>query len=133
MTFVNRSFMLYVYRSFFLIGSPWTAGLVLFGNSILQQWRHKGQYTQYPLQEIQLQEPVLEFGKKLETTSTEILRLRDIQITGKLVDPSKNDYSVSLPWYLAKPWLGISWLNLSLLMDIFCGNFLTSTKSSYKA
>ena len=37
-------------------------------------------YTQYPLQEIQLQEPVLEFGKKLETTSTEILRLRDIQI-----------------------------------------------------
>ena len=53
-------------------------------------------YTQYPLQEIQLQEPVLEFGKKLETTSTEILRLRDIQITGK-VDPSKNDYSVSLP------------------------------------
>ena len=53
-------------------------------------------YTQYPLQEIQLQEPVLEFGKKLETTSTEILRLRDIQITGKL-DPSKNDYSVSLP------------------------------------
>ena len=54
------------------------------------------QYTQYPLQEIQLQEPVLEFGKKLETTSTEILRLRDIQITGK-VDPSKNDYSVSLP------------------------------------
>ena len=54
-------------------------------------------YTQYPLQEIQLQEPVLEFGKKLETTSTEILRLRDIQITGKLVDPSKNDYSVSLP------------------------------------
>ena len=58
-------------------------------------------YTQYPLQEIQLQEPVLEFGKKLETTSTEILRLRDIQITGKL-DPSKNDYSVSLPYYLAK-------------------------------
>ena len=54
-------------------------------------------YTQYPLQEIQLQEPVLEFGKKLETTSTEILRLRDIQITGKL-DPSKNDYSVSLPY-----------------------------------
>ena len=47
--------------------------------------------TQYPLQEIQLQEPVLEFGKKLETTSTEILRLRDIQITGKL-DPSNNDY-----------------------------------------
>ena len=56
-------------------------------------------YTQYPLQEIQLQEPVLEFGKKLETTSTEILRLRDIQITGKL-DPSKNDYSVSLPLYV---------------------------------
>ena len=50
--------------------------------------------TQYRLQEIQLQEPVLDFGKKLETTSTEILRLRDIQITGKL-DPSKNDYSVS--------------------------------------
>ena len=39
-------------------------------------------YTQYPLQEIQLQEPVLEFGEKLETTSTEILRLRDIKIAG---------------------------------------------------
>ena len=48
---------------------------------------HHFEYTQYPLQEILLQEPVLEFGKKLETTSTEILRLRDIQITGKL-DPS---------------------------------------------
>ena len=39
-------------------------------------------YIQYPLQEIQLQEPVLEFGEKLETTSAEILRLRDIKIAG---------------------------------------------------
>ena len=39
-------------------------------------------YTQYPLQEIQLQEPVLEFWKKLETISSEILRLRDIKIAG---------------------------------------------------
>ena len=39
--------------------------------------------------------------EKLETTSTEILRLRDIQITGQL-DPSKTTYSVSLPLYLAK-------------------------------
>ena len=38
-------------------------------------------YTQYPLQEIQLQEPVLEFGEKLETTSAEILRLR-VKIAG---------------------------------------------------
>ena len=69
-------------------------GLTPFGPHMWQA--EADTYTQYPLQEIQLQEPVLEFGKKLETTSTEILRLRDIQITGKL-DPSKNDYSVSLP------------------------------------
>ena len=81
-------------------------------------------YTQYPLQEIQLQEPVLEFGKKLETT--EILRLRDIQITGKL-DPSKNDYifcliafifSKALTWHLV--------VVFKFANGFFCGSFLTS-------
>ena len=42
--------------------------------------KHFFSYTQYLLQESTLQEPVLEFGKKLETTSTVIFRLRDIKI-----------------------------------------------------